>query len=55
MLTGEDAHYHEALADGADGAILLSAHLETEAFASVDAIKQGDRSGALARWKAFPS
>ena len=35
VLTGEDAHYHEALTDGADGAILLSAHLETEAFASV--------------------
>ena len=30
VLTGEDALYHEALADGADGAILLSAHLETE-------------------------
>ncbi len=35
VLTGEDAQYHEALTDGADGAILLSAHLETEAFASV--------------------
>jgi 4-hydroxy-tetrahydrodipicolinate synthase len=52
VLTGEDALYHEALADGADGAILLSAHLETDAFASVQTLmKQGDRSGALARWK----
>jgi 4-hydroxy-tetrahydrodipicolinate synthase len=52
VLTGEDALYHEALADGADGAILLSAHLETEAFASVQTlIKQGDRNGALACWK----
>jgi 4-hydroxy-tetrahydrodipicolinate synthase len=52
VLTGEDALYHEALADGADGAILLSAHLETEAFASVQTLmKQGDRNGALARWK----
>jgi 4-hydroxy-tetrahydrodipicolinate synthase len=51
VLTGEDAHYHEALNDGADGAILLSAHLETEAFASVYALhKQGDRDGALACW-----
>ncbi|MBA4038007.1 MAG: 4-hydroxy-tetrahydrodipicolinate synthase [Bradyrhizobium sp.] len=51
VLTGEDAHYHEALTDGADGAILLSAHLETEAFASVYALhKQGDRDGALACW-----
>jgi len=54
VLTGEDALYHEALADGADGAILLSAHLETEAFASVRTImKQGDRGGALACWKAI--
>ena len=52
VLTGEDAHYHEALTDGADGAILLSAHLETEAFASVQALaKQGDRDGALACWE----
>ena len=54
VLTGEDAQYHEALADGADGAILLSAHLETEAFASVRTLmKQGDRDGALACWKAI--
>ncbi len=54
VLTGEDALYHEALADGVDGAILLSAHLETEAFASVQTImKQGDRGGALACWKAI--
>ena len=54
VLTGEDALYHEALADGADGAILLSAHLETEAFASVQTLmKQGDRDGALACWKAI--
>src|SRR6476659_327854 len=33
VLTGEDAQYHDALTDGADGAILLSAHLQTEAFA----------------------
>jgi 4-hydroxy-tetrahydrodipicolinate synthase len=52
VLTGEDANYHEALTDGADGAILLSAHLETEAFASVRTLlMQGDRDGALARWE----
>src|SRR3954449_4768989 len=28
LLTGEDAQYHNALVDGADGAILLSAHVE---------------------------
>ncbi|OCK62452.1 4-hydroxy-tetrahydrodipicolinate synthase [Bradyrhizobium sp. LMTR 3] len=52
VLTGEDAEYHDALADGADGAILLSAHLETEAFASLRTLlAQGDRDGARARWK----
>ncbi|NOJ47010.1 4-hydroxy-tetrahydrodipicolinate synthase [Bradyrhizobium archetypum] len=52
VLTGEDTQYHDALADGADGAILLSAHLETEAFASMQAlIRQGDRDGARASWK----
>ena len=52
VLTGEDAHYHEALTDGADGGILLSAHLETEAFASIHRLmKQGDRDGALACWE----
>jgi len=52
VLTGEDAQYHEALGDGADGAILLSAHLQTEAFASVRTLLlQGDRAGALACWK----
>jgi 4-hydroxy-tetrahydrodipicolinate synthase len=51
VLAGEDAQYHEALADGADGAILLSAHIETDMFASVwTLLKQGDRDAALARW-----
>jgi 4-hydroxy-tetrahydrodipicolinate synthase len=52
VLTGEDAQYHEGLSDGADGAILLSAHLQTEVFASVRTLLvQGDRDGALACWK----
>jgi len=52
VLTGEDAQYHEALCDGADGAILLSAHLQTEAFAAVRTLmKQGDRDAALACWE----
>jgi len=51
VLTGEDAQYHEALCDGADGGILLSAHLETGSFASVHAwMKQGDRERAQACW-----
>jgi 4-hydroxy-tetrahydrodipicolinate synthase len=52
VLTGEDSEYHNALADGADGAILLSAHLETGTFAAVQTLlKQGDRDGAQACWQ----
>ncbi len=52
VLTGEDAQYHEALADGADGAILLSAHVETESFASVRTLlAQGKRDAAWLRWQ----
>ena len=40
VLTGEDAQYYEALTDGA---ILLSAHIETETFAAVRALlKEGN-------------
>ena len=54
VLTGEDAQYHEALTDGADGAILLSAHIETEMFASVRThLKQGNRDAALSRWESI--
>jgi 4-hydroxy-tetrahydrodipicolinate synthase len=53
VLTGEDAHYFEALDDGADGAILLSAHIETESFAAVLSLaKQGNREAARVRWEA---
>ena len=52
VLTGEDAQYYDALTDGADGAILLSAHLQTETFArGADAMKAGRprrRAGVLA-------
>lgn len=51
ILTGEDAQYHEALVDGADGGILASAHIETEAFARVWQLHVADdRDGALACW-----
>ncbi len=52
VLTGEDAQYFDALTDGADGAILLSAHLQTESFAAVRTLlRQGDRTAALAEWQ----
>jgi len=51
VLTGEDANYFEALGDGADGGILLSAHLETATFASIySELRQGNHDAAEARW-----
>lgn len=52
VLTGEDAQAYEALADGADGAILASAHIETETFASLGKLlAAGDRDAARACWR----
>lgn len=52
VLTGEDANYHEALGDGADGAILLSAHIETATFAAVQSeFRRDNADAALARWQ----
>jgi 4-hydroxy-tetrahydrodipicolinate synthase len=52
VLTGEDSQYFDALTDGADGAILLSAHVATETFARVQThLKAGDRDAASACWQ----
>src|SRR5882762_8831239 len=52
VLTGEDAHYHEALLDGADGGILASAHIETETFAKIQKlVAAGERDAALSLWR----
>ena len=52
VLTGEDAQYHEALIDGADGGILASAHIETETFAKVrKLVVAGERDAALSHWR----
>ena len=52
VLTGEDALYYEALTDGADGGILLSAHFETATFASVRTrLREGNPEAALACWE----
>jgi 4-hydroxy-tetrahydrodipicolinate synthase len=51
VLTGEDAQLFAALAHGADGGILASAHVDPAAFAAVrDAWRAGDAAAALARW-----
>lgn len=52
VLTGEDALYFAAQAQGADGAIAAAAHIHTGAFAVVRRkLLAGDRAGALAAWR----
>ena len=51
VMTGEDVHYYSALAHGAEGAILASAHIETAKFAAVcERLVAGDAMGALRQW-----
>ncbi|MGY4629605.1 4-hydroxy-tetrahydrodipicolinate synthase family protein [Bradyrhizobium sp. USDA 4486] len=51
VLTGEDANYLDALTDGADGGIVLSAHVETATFAAIYSEHQrGNHDAAQARW-----
>lgn len=52
VLTGEDAQFFGALAHGADGGVLASAHIETARWAAVrQAMLAGDRPGALSLWR----
>jgi 4-hydroxy-tetrahydrodipicolinate synthase len=52
VLTGEDAHYYLALIQGAEGAILASAHVHTAGFAGIrQKVMNGDQAGALADWR----
>ena len=52
VLTGEDAFFHAALCQGADGGILASAHVETAVFARVRAaFLNNHREAALAEWR----
>ena len=51
VLTGEDAQFHAALAQGADGGILATAHLRTEGFALVrDQLLAGNNAAAREVW-----
>lgn len=54
VLTGEDASFYTALAHGADGGILASAHFATSRFLAVyNRLANGDAAGALAEWRAL--
>ncbi len=51
VLTGEDALFYGMLAEGADGGILATAHVDTAAYAAVrDAVLAGRLPEARARW-----
>jgi 4-hydroxy-tetrahydrodipicolinate synthase len=52
VLTGEDALFHAALTQGADGGILAAAHVETEKFAEIRRLLlAGDAASALRAWQ----
>jgi 4-hydroxy-tetrahydrodipicolinate synthase len=52
VLTGEDALFYSAIAHGADGGVLASAHVDVAGFAAVrEAIIGGHLADALARWE----
>jgi len=54
VMTGEDALFHAALTQGADGGILASAHIDTARFAAIrDMVVGGDQQGALHAWRAL--
>jgi 4-hydroxy-tetrahydrodipicolinate synthase len=54
VLTGEDAYFYTMLANGGDGGILASAHLETEAFIAVhERMAANDHHGARTLWSAL--
>lgn len=54
VLTGEDALFYSALAQGADGGITLSAHIEPRAFAGIrNKLRNGDQAAALSDWYAL--
>lgn len=50
VLTGEDASYFTMLANGADGGILASCHLETDAFLDLRTRAANDHLGARTIW-----
>jgi 4-hydroxy-tetrahydrodipicolinate synthase len=54
VLTGEDALFHTALTQGADGGVIASAHVQTNAYAAIrNQMLRGDHAGALTAWRAL--
>ncbi len=51
VMTGEDALFYSAIADGADGGILASAHIDPEGFATTrNDLLGGNMKAARHRW-----
>jgi 4-hydroxy-tetrahydrodipicolinate synthase len=54
VMTGEDALFHAALTQGAEGGVLASAHIDAARFAAIrDMHMAGDQPGALRAWRAL--
>ncbi len=52
VMTGEDALFYSAIAHGADGGILASAHIDPTAFATTrNDLLNGNIAAALERWR----
>jgi 4-hydroxy-tetrahydrodipicolinate synthase len=52
VMTGEDALFYSAIAHGADGGILASAHIDPTGFAATrNDLLAGNMVGALERWR----
>jgi 4-hydroxy-tetrahydrodipicolinate synthase len=52
VMTGEDALFYAAIAHGADGGILASAHIDPDGFAAMrNDLRAGNLHGALPRWR----
>ena len=52
VMTGEDALFYSAIAHGADGGILASAHIDASGFAATrNDLLNGNLAAALARWR----
>ena len=52
VMTGEDALFYAAIAHGADGGILASAHIDPAGFAATrNDLRAGNLRGALQRWR----
>lgn len=52
VMTGEDALFYSAIAHGADGGILASAHIDPTGFATTrNDLRNGNLPAALERWR----